>query len=86
MNESALRLWIRAKLDGGSLPNEGLLKMWGGRGTGRSCDACEEMISESALEIEGIGSTGGTLRFHVKCFQLWDAERREDGHQASGPT
>ena len=85
MEDSALRLWIRAKLDGGSLPNAGLLKLWGGEGTGRPCEACEEIIPNVALEIEGLSADGGTLRFHVKCFHLWDAERREEGHQPSGP-
>ena len=85
MDEPTLRLWITAKLDEGTLPSEGMPRVWGGPGSGQPCDACEKIITNVDLEIEGIRSEGGTVRFHVKCFQVWDAERREEGHQPSGP-
>ena len=85
MDDSTLRLWIKAKLDGGLLPKEGLLKMWGGGGSGRPCEGCDKIIPEDDLEIEGLSAKRSIVRFHVKCFNLWAAERGEAGHQSSCP-
>jgi hypothetical protein len=35
--------------------------------------------------MEGIGSDGRGVQFHVMCFYLWDAERRAAGHESSEP-
>lgn len=60
--------------------------MWGGPGSGESCDACEETITKAQFVMEGISSTGGSgVQLHVRCFQVWDAERQVPGHEASGP-
>lgn len=84
MEDLPLRRLIKAKLDDGSLPHQGIPRVWGRRGQGESCTACEAIITEVQLLMEGIGTASG-VKFHVKCFHMWDAERREEGHQASGP-
>ena len=85
MEDPTLRLLIRGKLDDGSLPHEGIPRVWGRPGKGESCAACEAIITDVQLLMEGIGSKVGGVKFHLKCFHMWDAERREEGHQASGP-
>jgi hypothetical protein len=85
MEDPNLRLLIKAKLDDGALPNEGIHHVYGKRGSGEFCDACEQIITDLQLLMEGFGSKVGGVRFHLKCFHIWDAERREEGHEASGP-
>jgi hypothetical protein len=35
--------------------------------------------------MEGLGGKTDGVKFHLKGFHLWDSERREEGHQPSGP-
>jgi hypothetical protein len=46
---------------------------------GEQCDACDTRITKEQLAMEGIASTHTDekpIQFHVKCFYVWDAERR----------
>jgi hypothetical protein len=83
MKDQALRLLIRAKLADGRLPHDSIPRVWGGPGNNESCDACEETISKEQLVMEGVGSKGGGVQFHVRCFHLWDSERQAPGHASS---
>ena len=85
MEDPNLRPLIKAKLDDGALPHEGILYVYGKRGSGESCDACEQIITDLQLLMEGLGPNVSGVRFHLKCFHIWDAERSEEGHEASGP-
>jgi hypothetical protein len=54
-------------------------RFWGGVGDGKQCDACDTRIAKEQLVIEGIASVFTSkkpVQFHVKCFYVWDAERR----------
>jgi hypothetical protein len=62
---------IMDKLSQGILPTDDPVKVWGGKGTGRSCDGCDELISSSDVEHEVEMPDGRTLRFHVACAELW---------------
>ena len=51
----------------------------GGPSDGEICDACDTRITKEQLVMEGIASTHTgekSIQFHVKCFYIWDAERR----------
>jgi hypothetical protein len=83
MEAEDLRLLIRSKLNDGRLPYDSMPKFWGGVGGGEQCDACEMCITNEQLVMEGIPSTlsdrpkdAKPVQFHVKCFYVWDAERR----------
>lgn len=87
MEDHTLSVLIRSKLADGRLPQDSIPRMWGGPGNGESCDACEEIISEAQFVMEGLSTSAGGLgvQLHVRCFQVWDAERQVPGHEASGP-
>ena len=77
MEEQALRLLIRQKLADRRLPHDSIPRVWGGPSDGETCNACGESVTKPALIMEGI-ALGGTapLRLHVRCFYMWDGERR----------
>jgi hypothetical protein len=86
MDPSALRLLIREKLVNGSLPHNHIPRIWGGPGNGETCDGCGEIVTRSQMLMEGaLDAMGRGIRFHVACFQAWDAERQVPGHEPSGP-
>ena len=71
MEAEALRLLIRSKLNDGCLPYNSMPRFWGGRGNGERCDACEALITNQQLVIEGVASKHTDKKptqFHVKCF------------------
>jgi hypothetical protein len=79
MEAEALRLLIRSKLNDSRLPYDDIPRISGGAGNGERCDACDTSITKKQLLVEGIASTHTEpkpAQFHVKCFYVWDAERR----------
>ena len=83
MEDLALRLLIRSKLADGRLPHKSTPQVWGGPGNNETCDACTETISKAQLVIEATGGDRRTMQFHVRCFNLWNAERRVAEHEFS---
>jgi hypothetical protein len=83
MEDHALRLYIRAKLENRHLlPYENVPQVWGGPGNGGTCNGCEEIVTKPQLGMEGVTIKGDTVQFHVKCFYVWVAERDLSGsHQ-----
>ena len=82
MRPEALRLLIQRKIDAGSLPRDGVPRLWGAYANADSCDACDEMIRGTTYVMEGIWIDGDgkrALQFHVQCFSLWDELRRTPG-------
>jgi hypothetical protein len=82
MEAEALRLLIRSKLEDGRLPYHSMARFWGGPGDGEQCNACDLPITKEQLLMEGIASTLSVMpkdkrpiRFHVKCFYVWNPER-----------
>ena len=76
----AIRALVREKLRDGRLPFDSIRKLWCGPANGEVCDACDQPIPGQQVIIEGISSTLRTKRpiqFHVRCFQIWEEERRE---------
>jgi hypothetical protein len=67
---------IRAKVEDGRLPLELPARMWAGFGSEKPCDGCGEAISRSQVEYEFESRDGCTIRLHLGCASLLEAERR----------
>ena len=76
-SEESLLSLIREKLQSGILPGDDCTKVFGGVANGEICDACGAAIAKNQLVMECIGEHyPKTLQFHVRCFYIWDSERR----------
>jgi hypothetical protein len=88
MDKPALRILIREKLADGRLPHNHIPRMWGGPGSGETCDGCDEVVTSTQMLMEGLSKDSGTkdsgVQFHITCFHLWDVERQVAGHDPSG--
>jgi hypothetical protein len=85
-SEQSLRSLIRGKLQSGILPGDDCTKVFGGVANGETCDACSEAIAKNQLVMECIGEHyPKTLQFHVRCFYIWDSERRA-GNEPTCPS
>jgi hypothetical protein len=80
MDDATIRRIIREKLRADLLPRKPPHKMWGGRGHGRTCAACDQPIGAGEVEFE-IENLGSLLYFHARCHDLW-SEEREGEHLA----
>ena len=69
-----LRNGIREKIRAGTLPKEHCRKTWHGRGTGVICVACERPIRATEVEVECDLPSGGTIRLHLTCYDVWARE------------
>jgi hypothetical protein len=73
---------IRERLDAGRLPIAAPPTMWAGYGSGNPCDGCGELLSPTQVEYE-FEAAGQTIRFHLGCAALWEAECCRRGHRRS---
>ena len=69
-----LRPGIRQKILAGHLPKQNCRMTWYGPGTGGVCVACDLRIAADDVEVECDLPTGGTIRLHQRCYDLWTAE------------
>ena len=76
MDTPILRLMIQGKIAEGRLPHDSMPRMWGGPGDGHTCDGCGDSVTKAQMEMEGLDTSGGRIRFHVACFHVWDVERQ----------
>ncbi len=75
MDDSELRQYIREKIRDGILPAQPPRKLWAGRGTGRKCAGCEQLIRKHEVEIEVEDREARLLFFfHRGCQAVWDEE------------
>ena len=53
-------------------------RVWSSPSDGETCDACDTVLSKDQLVMEGVTLDLGRrpLQMHVRCFQVWDHERR----------
>ena len=80
MDDEALHILIRTKLQDGRLPRDRPPKVYGGPGQGEICDACGTAIPKALMliEIESADFPDGTVtKIHASCFQIWESERRQ---------
>jgi hypothetical protein len=78
MEVATIRLRIRAKLADGFLPRDNFPRVSGEAGSGEPCDPCAETIPKATVEIEGPLFKGAVVKFHVRCFTLWQTERESE--------
>jgi hypothetical protein len=78
MDQESLRRLIRRKLHDRSLPHDGIRTVWSTPSDGETCDACDTLLTKDQLLMEGVTLDLGRtpLQMHVRCFQMWDHERR----------
>jgi hypothetical protein len=78
MDQETLRRLIRRKLQDGRLPRDGIRRVWSSPSDGETCDACDTVLAQDQLLMEGITLDLGRrpVRMHVRCFQVWEHERR----------
>jgi hypothetical protein len=67
---------IAAKVESGELPLDTPRRMWAGMGSGKPCNGCGEVIDPSQVEHEFEAADGRTVRLHLGCASLLEAERR----------
>jgi len=67
---------IAAKVESGELPLDTPRRMWAGMGSGHLCNGCGESIGRSQVEYEFEAADGRTIRLHLGCASLLEAERR----------
>ena len=77
MDHEVLRLLIQRKVRGGRLPHD-ITRVWSSPSDKEMCVACDTILSKEQLVMEGTTLRSGrrALQFHVRCFQVWDSERR----------
>jgi hypothetical protein len=82
-DETVLRANAREAIRTGNVP--ATRRTWGGPGVGAPCSVCGEPIKRDQLELETEfardGDNPGLDKFHihVRCFAVWELERRQDG-------
>ena len=85
METEARRHLIRQKLSDGRLPQNSISRVSGRPSEGEICHACEGIIAEADMVIEGIFQGSVTpLQLDVDCFYLWYAERGDAGVTVRG--
>jgi hypothetical protein len=72
--EDHLRRAIRRMILAGNLPKVNCRMTWYGPGTGGVCVACEQPITAEELEVECDLPSGGTIRLHRACYDVWTEE------------
>jgi hypothetical protein len=80
MDAPILRLLIQEKLVTGHLPHDRIPRMWGGPGSGETCDACGESVTKDQMVMENLDAVGCGFQFHVACFYVWEVERQVHKH------
>jgi hypothetical protein len=75
----ALRDAARERIEQARLPRNKPSRMWGGRGSGKTCSLCDRPIADSEpemeLEYEGDPSQP-VVRFHLQCQTVWEEVRQ----------
>jgi hypothetical protein len=78
MDQESLRLLIQRKIRDGRLPQHRTTRIWSSLSVGQTCDACDTIVSQDKLVMEGntLPPARRAFKFHVQCFHIWDSERR----------
>jgi hypothetical protein len=76
MVPDAVRHLIRHRIEDGHLPRDRTIELWHGDGFGHTCDGCGLTIATADRMSLICADDWRAFRFHVDCFQVWDAERQ----------
>lgn len=72
--DERVRQRIRQLLQAAKLPGAAPMKLWVGPATNVPCCGCGEAI-DSGYEYELAFGPGASLKFHPRCYVIWDEER-----------
>jgi hypothetical protein len=78
MTDSALHELVHKLIANGQLPVNNAYGLYASYGTGEVCDACGKSMPEPAVVYEinvGTGSAAKEFALHLKCYEVWRAER-----------
>ncbi|HET7342954.1 MAG TPA: hypothetical protein VFL90_15925 [Methylomirabilota bacterium] len=73
MEDISLRARVQRMVRTGEIPCEDG-KVWAGRGVGTHCAVCGLPIAPTEIEFEVALESGGTLRLHRGCHEVWRDE------------
>lgn len=88
-DESILRERAREVIRTGKLPSRRPDRMWGGPGADADCAVCGTTVPRGQVEFEieffenGDESKVDKYHVHVRCFAVWELERRNATATAS---
>jgi hypothetical protein len=74
--DERVRLRIRQLLQSGELPRVYPAKLWVSPATNLPCCCCGESI-KTGYEYELTFATAPSLKFHPRCYVIWDEEKAE---------
>jgi hypothetical protein len=80
--EDTLRGKARAALQSGRIPNRRPDGTWGRPGAGAHCAVCDLPVRRHEMELEvyfasnGDDASLGEVHVHIRCFAVWESERR----------
>lgn len=89
-SEHELGLLAKQRIETGELPCYPVRRMWGSHGSGACCSLCDQPIRAEEIEYEVASGPEAdeqaqTLRFHLTCHAIWQAEcTRAGGGDAGG--
>jgi hypothetical protein len=75
----ALRDMARERIEQARLPKNKPSRMWGGRGSGKTCSLCDKPILDTEHEMEleyERDPSQPVVRFHLQCQAVWDEVRQ----------
>ena len=75
--EPELRTLVRQRLEHGVLPVRRVAHLDAGYGHAQECAACGHAILPTQIEYDVLLEPQHRLRFHLKCFSLWQLECAE---------
>jgi hypothetical protein len=73
-NDERLRQRVRQLLQSGTLPRRYPAKLWVAPATNAPCCCCGESI-KAGYEYELAFSATPSLKFHPRCYVIWDEEQ-----------
>jgi hypothetical protein len=72
--DDLVRQRVRQLLEAAKLPRASPAKLWVGPATSERCCCCGEAI-DTGYEYEVAFAGAESLRFHPRCYIIWDEER-----------
>lgn len=88
--EDELGRLAKRRIEAGELPCYRVTRIWGSHGSGARCSLCDLPIRADEIEYEislesGADEHSLSLRFHLACHAVWQAECIRAVQPAAGP-
>ena len=76
MDTALIQELVRCRLKDGGLPQGPTMGIRETSGDGQQCNGCDEPIGQKQQALWAMMSRDWmSVRFHVDCYRVWDAER-----------